>query len=516
MEVVPACPLPTGSIVWQTWSGAFVLTVVCKATFVLRSIESPLADVQDPVFDADRYWNDNPREGLSAATDLVPFKRRADVILVGHAYAPYGEPVRSLLARLCVAGADKTIEVFSDRVFSYEGHLREGARFVKSKLSWPNAAGGPGTSNPVGIPNDAPRDTYGQRLLPRLQPPGLHVARADDAVPTIGFGPIAPTWPDRTGKLYAHASTWDHRGWHKRPLPRDIDAAYFNAAPVDQQVDAIRPDERIVLENLHPMHTRLATNLAAATPEAVVERAGRPVEAVPFLCDTMWIDTDRGVCSLSWRARIILDAPDAPGRVYVTLPQVGGAPAPIYSGAASPSAVAGTASPPVPVGVPAQPSSPTAGPAAPPPPAAPVVPALPADPFPIERCAAMAASIALRAGDRAKILADNDVSEDEWDEIEHRWSQVLRKDAEQDLTRRLEAYDRAYVARIEQERGPITPDEYARLALAHDRDRAALTRALREIGLPWGATPRIQRVFAERMESDRALAERIRAAMAGG
>src|SRR5262245_51195245 len=100
MEVVSACPLPVGSLVWQAWSGAVVLTVVCKATFRLRSIESPLADEQDPIFDADRYWNDDPRRGLCTATDLVPFKRRAEVILVGHAHAPFGAPVRSLVARL--------------------------------------------------------------------------------------------------------------------------------------------------------------------------------------------------------------------------------------------------------------------------------------------------------------------------------------------------------------------------------------------------------------------------------
>src|ERR1700679_3920817 len=105
MEVASAGPLPVGSVVWQAWSGAFVLTVVCKATFRLRPVESPLADAQDPIVDVDRYWNDDPREALRAATDLVPFKRRADIVLVGHAYAPRGVPARSVLTRLCVAGA---------------------------------------------------------------------------------------------------------------------------------------------------------------------------------------------------------------------------------------------------------------------------------------------------------------------------------------------------------------------------------------------------------------------------
>jgi hypothetical protein len=506
MEVVSACPLPVGSIVWQAWSGAVVLTVVCKATFLLRSVESPLADAQDPIVDADRYWNDDPRDSLCAATDLVPFKRRADVVLVGHAYAPLGVPARSLVTRLCVAGADKVVEVFADRVFTYEGRVREvSPPFVKSPLTWRYAAGGPGTSNPVGIRHDAPPDPYGQRLIPRLQPTGLHVTRPDDVIPTIGFGPIAPTWPERLGKLYRHAHTWDHRRWNQRALPRDIDAAYFNAATADQQVDAIRADERIVLENLHPLIPRLVTNLAAVTPQAVVERAGRPAEAAPFLCDTMWIDTDRGVCALSWRARIVLDAPDAPPRVVVTL--VEGREETRAMPVAGATAAERTA---VPSGAP-DPSA--AAPAAPAAPAVTVSSAPSPDPSSIERCAEIAASCALRPADTAAILRENGLSEDGWDALEHRWVQVLRQDAEQGHAERLAAYDRAYVARLEKERGAITPEAYARLALAHERDRGALTRALRDLGLPWGATPRIQRVFSERMAADPTLAARVHAAM---
>lgn len=509
MEVVSVCPLPVGSVVWQAWSGAVVLTVVCKATFRLRAVESPLAEAQDPIVEVDRYWNDDPREALRWATDLVPFKRRADVVLAGHGHAPHGVAVGSLVTRLCVAGIDKCIEIFSDRVFTHDGRVRGvSPPFVKSPLVWRYAAGGPGTSNPVGIQPDGPPDPYGQRLLPRLQPAGLHITRPQDSIPTIGFGPIAPTWPQRLEKLNRHAATWDHQRWNQRPLPREIDAAYFNAATADQQVDAIRPDERLVLENLHPDYTRLVTNLAPVTPEAVVERAGQPVEAAPFVCDTMWIDTDRGVCALSWRARIILDSPDAPGRVVVRLAEARGVAAPATfverpvvaatvaeAAAAAPVARAPSAT------EPAAPSPPSPSPAPAP------------DPWSIERCAQIAASCALRPADTAAILLAQGLSEEAWDAFEHHWSQALREDAAQGETTRLAAYDRAYVARIEEERGPITPEAHARLALAHERDRGALTRALRELGLPWGATPRILRVFAERMAADPKLAERIRAAL---
>jgi hypothetical protein len=341
MQVVSACALPVGSVVWQARSGAVVLTVVCKATFRLRPGESLLADEQEPLVEADRHWNDDPREGLRAASDLVPFKRRADVILVGHAHAPRGEPVQSLVARLCVGALDKSIEVFADRVFTLEGQLQEGPRFVRSPLLWHYAAGGPGTPNPVGVPRDARRDAYGRRIVPRLQPPGLHVTSPGDAIPTVGFGPIAPTWPERWQRLHHHANDWDPTRWREWPIPDDLDPGYFNVAPADQQVDVIRPNERIVLENLHAQHPRLVTSLAATTPEAVVERPGRRPEPLAFVCDTLWIDADQGVCSLTWRARVPLEAPDAPGCVRVTLAaaQADGPPkaqtVPLFGGAAA-------------------------------------------------------------------------------------------------------------------------------------------------------------------------------------
>jgi hypothetical protein len=520
MDVISACELPVGSIVWQTWTGAVVLSVVCKATHRLRSVFSPLADEQDPVVLADRTFYDNPREALQAATDLVPFKRRAEILVVGSARAPHGVAVRSLQVRFYVAGADKTMDIFCDRVFTSEGWIREGAPFVKAQLHWKYAAGGPGTANPLGIRLDAPPDPYGQVLIPRFQPPGTQVMRPGDFIPIIGLGPIAPWWPPRLEKLYRHAHGWDHQRWHLRPLPQDIDAAYFNAAPADQHVDAIRPDERIVLDNLHPDLPHLVTNLSGEKPEAVVERPGKPIEVVPFLCDTMVIDADRGVATLSWRARIILEARDEPGRVHVTL--AGAAqPAPREEARVTATTAAVSAAPQVAVAsIPdrsPEVAAPPVTPAAPPRPApspAPWTPGSPPDRFPLERCAAIAASVARSPNDTAKILEANDLTEDDWDAIEHHWSQVLKREAEEHEDAKQAAYDRAYVLRLEQERGPITPEEYARLALAHERgDRGALTRALRDLGLPWGASKRIERVFAERMAANPALGERVQAAM---
>src|SRR5215470_6264878 len=115
MDVTSTCPLRVASVLWQPRPGAFATAFVCKATYVLAPGTSPLGPTQDDPHTRDTYWNDDEQQSLARACDLVPFKRRADVLLTGHAYAPGGRPVSSLLARLVAGDVDKIIAVHGDR-----------------------------------------------------------------------------------------------------------------------------------------------------------------------------------------------------------------------------------------------------------------------------------------------------------------------------------------------------------------------------------------------------------------
>jgi hypothetical protein len=318
MEVVSISPLRVGSLVWQAKPGAWVLTVVCKATFTLAQSESPLAAEQEAPNEDDTYWNDDPRRSLHSAADLVPFKVRADVLLVGHAFAPAKRPVRSLVARMLIGDVDKSIEIVSDRHFSQDGKLHDGPLFTRMSLAYERALGGPDTTNPVGIRRDT-RDAYGKMTVPNLQPPGIVVASPGDSFDPIGFGPIAPIWPSRIERLGRHASRSSLRALLATPLSDDIDPSFFNAAPLDQQLGGLRDNERIVLENLHPDHPRLVTSLPGVHPRAFIEgRSGGPL-ALPMNADTLFIDTDRALCSLTWRGSFQLEHAHEPGRVVVAM-----------------------------------------------------------------------------------------------------------------------------------------------------------------------------------------------------
>lgn len=322
MDVVSASPLRVSGVVWQPRPGTWALTAVCRATYRLEPGVSPLADVQEPPLEEDNYWDDDLDKSLYAASDLAPFKRRADVVLVGHAFAPEGQPVRSLVARLQVGQIDKLVEVWCDRVIAQDGRLVEGRRFTKMPLRWERAAGGPGTWNPVGMRFDAPPDMYGAVPVPNLQPPGRLVAWRGDTFEPIGFGPIAPTWPTRAirgvGVRYAGAGEpWSLARWFAGPIPEGLDPGCFNVALPDQQVDELRIDERLILENLHARHARLVTNLIGVKPRSVVERATGEREELCLVADTLWVDTDRGLATLTWRGSVGLRAPAERGRLVV-------------------------------------------------------------------------------------------------------------------------------------------------------------------------------------------------------
>jgi hypothetical protein len=317
MDLIAQCPLRVASVVWRPGHGGYAFTVVSKATFELRPGLSPLAAAQDAAVEADVYTCEGG--GLTLATDLVPLKKRPEVLVVGSAYAPEGRPAPSIVARLAVQEIDKAIQVVGDQYAEAGGRLSAPVPFTRMPLVWERAAGGPGTENPAGMPLGDPAwaDATGYVAAPNLLPVGVTLTSVGALVPPVGFGPIAPLWPSRAAFLQRHAEGWSPSRWHERPIPADIDLAYFNASPLDQQRASPFGEETIYLENLHPRFARLSTRLAPVTPVVTVDK-GAGAEPLRMRCDTLVIDTDRGLAILVWRGHALISRPDEGGRVIVT------------------------------------------------------------------------------------------------------------------------------------------------------------------------------------------------------
>src|SRR5262245_27557464 len=126
MEIVSSPELRVAAIPWRPTATTWSLTALCKTTFSLTPGEAQLALEQEALYEQDRYWDNNPARSVYAPGDFVPWKKLAEVMLVGLAFAAKRIPTRSLIARLIVGDVDKSIEVFCDRVFTDDGALQEG------------------------------------------------------------------------------------------------------------------------------------------------------------------------------------------------------------------------------------------------------------------------------------------------------------------------------------------------------------------------------------------------------
>lgn len=232
--------------------GREVWIVAVKATYEVGSDGStPVADQQVPVHSGPLA----DREGAPLYdTDLGPSKSNTDVLLLGHAYAPGGRPVRELSVGFRVGKLTRSARIFGERrwkrgLFAPEPTMAE--PFVRMPLSWTRALGGDAlddpraTGNPVGcgLALDGP--------LPNIEHPEKAFASPDARPAVTGFGPVPRHWPWRQ----RHAGTYD-TAWARtrRPLqPMDLDPLHWQIAPPEQQYPGqLRGGEEVVLAHLAP------------------------------------------------------------------------------------------------------------------------------------------------------------------------------------------------------------------------------------------------------------------------
>ncbi len=642
MEVIGWDRVRAGSIVWQPGPASFALTMVAKVTFRLMPGESPLDDEPEDIYASDSYWDDNRSRSLVQATDLSPGKARPEVLLVGSAYAPDHVPVRSLCARLRMGSVDKSIRVHGDRWFEPDGRPSDPRPFTRLPLSWERAAGGPDTDNPVGIRTGsaATTDRWGRAQAPNQELLGALASNRSRVIPPAGFGPIAPAWQPRASRLAYCAPSWDPEKWAEGPLPREVDFGYWNVAPADQHLSALRGDEPIFLENLDRRHAQLSTRLAKVEVRARLDATNGASRGLPLSPDTMMIDTDRGIATLLFRGSTLLEHPHVSGRILVEVVPIAnrgqphdstvGGPAPVLeaselppreniasaesdaamtmaptfgqmpsptlpfaspfletaadetlrvlaprqsmipffplSSSAGETMIAGfeqlqpslpfgppaeaprpdtfewtggaapgpeiesatglddaTIAPPPMIGplategmaVPRKKEGPVDAPAFAEPPESPAVlpavsasaPPLPLVEVPLERCAALDASIAHRPEDTGAILKTAQLDAATWSRVKAHHLTLIRAEMKRGKTALLGEYDTAYVGQLEKERGPLAGPQFAKI-LVH-AERGEPSQAAKELKLPLDAIPRIHRRWIAKMASEPAVAASV-------
>jgi hypothetical protein len=314
MDVVPLGPFYVAQLLWQKSRDEWALSVACKATFDIAPDELRLSVAQEAINEHDNHWDDDAERSVYSPGDLVPFKRHVDVTLVGNAFSPRRRPVRSLVARLSIGRVVKAIEVFGERAWTPAGPS-EPLPFATMALRYERAAGGPETQNPVGVPPESAQ-------LPNLAPEGFGVPKRSEAIPPVGYGPVAADWLPRR-RLLERGGKAIPAPFQQNPIYGEIEPAYFNCAPADQQLDELFPQQEIVLEHLHPEHALLRTRLPGVRPQVFVERRERAPEELPMRADSLWIDTDRSICTVTWRVTVPLWSRAERGRILVAMAEGG-------------------------------------------------------------------------------------------------------------------------------------------------------------------------------------------------
>ena len=132
------------------------------------------------------------------------------------------------------------------------------------------------------------------------------------------FGPIASHWPARRALLGGLDPAVLEAPVPE--LPAHLDRRYFQAAPADQRVDALRGGEWIVLDGMNPALARVQTRLPNVNVRAEWRTVSAgPIHPIDLSADMLVIDADRLLCSVVWRGRFALAGLDALGDIRVSV-----------------------------------------------------------------------------------------------------------------------------------------------------------------------------------------------------
>lgn len=264
--------------------GVDAALVIVKGAFGLRDGQR-LAQ-QPAVVEADAWSGDPGTSPLIEASDLALEKPATDVLLIGSAHAPGGQPHASVDVSFTVGPVRKSLRACGARTWAktwFGERPSAAAPFTVQPLTW--------------AADDA--------TPPTLEDPAQATGRRSrqHARPRWGCGPVPPAWPSRC----IHAGTYDAAWQRDRApfLPTDFDPRFFQVAPADQQAPGhLRGGEPIELVNCtREGHLRAVVPTLAPRCQVTV---GGSQRALPLALDTLTLRPDDDRVDLVWRGLLPL------------------------------------------------------------------------------------------------------------------------------------------------------------------------------------------------------------------
>jgi hypothetical protein len=350
MKIKNARLYPTAFLYGKAAPNETFMAFIVKATFRMNAQRAPATNAkkQWPVLTTDvPYEKKAPKSLLRFESDLVPFKPRADIVLVGSAYAPGGQPTKTLDVEIRVGNTQRVLRVIGDRMWSFPVRDQHApicvgpAEFVEMPLTFDRAFGGidaHATLDPT-LPRFRPwcAQNYGGRgYIGALSVDSIHktplpnVEDPSDPIQTVANHPVpvgCGFFPRNNEPRFSYGGTYDERWKAERApeLPEDFRFDYYNGAHPHLQVEGyLAGDEAVTLTNVSRSRPRFEFLLPGVRPKLTVSRhpwpegAERPDTSAPLtvqqvlpVFDTLVLMPDREMFFQVWRGIIPIRDPSA-------------------------------------------------------------------------------------------------------------------------------------------------------------------------------------------------------------
>ncbi|MEG9883612.1 MAG: DUF2169 domain-containing protein [Hyphomicrobiales bacterium] len=233
-------------------------------------------DEPDALLDEQDLWETVPTLLGDQVLDQGMPKQQGEMLLCGSCHAPAGKPVRAVEISARIGALKKSLYVVGDRY--WDGKKIIGPEpYTRMPIDWAHAYGGPDFArNPQGKGYMASggkgrrgkKRNDGPCPLPNIENPADLIRRRDQQPEPAGFGPLGPTWRQRSEQ--AGSGTYDDRWLLERwpYLPDDFDLDYFNCAQPDQWRPRdengqpfFKPGDPIEISHMHPRKPVIASHL---------------------------------------------------------------------------------------------------------------------------------------------------------------------------------------------------------------------------------------------------------------
>jgi hypothetical protein len=203
-----------------------VFSVLVKRTYDIgRSGTLVRAPETLPFRVVDEYYENGDAEWTSIKheTEDFPWKVATDVVFIGRAHTPDGEPLELLDVALAVAGTRKIIRVIGDRQCEYTGgrpSFTDPVLFTEMDIRYERAYGGRDSFSIPGLPFYYPRNFVGTGMVianTEETVQGLKLPNLEDPMEPITPDMIAIESPENwNAQPMPQGFGWFHRAWYPR------------------------------------------------------------------------------------------------------------------------------------------------------------------------------------------------------------------------------------------------------------------------------------------------------------